>query len=353
MRIGIVTDAWRPQTNGVVTTLSRTARCLTEMGHTVALLTPEGLATVPCPTYPEIRLTLRPGRAARTWLEREPLEALHIATEGPLGFAARRAALAAGLAFTSSYHTQFPEYLRARFPIPIGLTYAALRRFHGTAVRTMVGTAHVRDLLAKRGFKHLALWPRGVDTDLFHPRIASRSELGSDLPGPILMYVGRVAVEKNLGEFLAAKVVGTKIVVGGGPALESLKRQFPEARFLGYRYGEELAAVLAAADVFVFPSRTDTFGLVMLEALACGVPVAAYPVQGPIDVIRDGEVGCLRNDLAEAIDGALRMDRRRCREYALSFRWESATAQFLSQLVDIRAGVAAGAVEASSVGVRG
>ena len=332
MKIAIVTDAWRPQTNGVVTTLTRTAACLTGFGHHVAVMTPDGLRTVPCPTYPEIRLALGQGRRVEEWLERESPDALHVATEGPLGVAARRAARRSGLRFTTSYHTQFPQYLAARYPIPPAVTYAWLRRFHSAAERTMVATRVVREDLKRHGFANLVQWTRGVDTALFRPR----AEATLPYPRPILVYAGRVAVEKSVEDFLRADVPGTKVVIGGGPALADLQARYPAAVFTGYRYGEDLATLLAAADCFVFPSRTDTFGLVMLEALASGLPVAAYPVTGPIDVIRDGEVGCLREHLADAIDGALRIDPARCREYALGFRWENATREFLGNLVEAR-----------------
>jgi glycosyltransferase involved in cell wall biosynthesis len=338
MKIAIVSDAWRPQTNGVVTTLTRTVRSLAEdFGHDVSVMTPDGLRTVACPTYPEIRLALFQGRRVAEWLEDAQPDALHVATEGPLGIAARRAAIRAGLRFTTSYHTQFPQYLAARFPIPERATYAGLRWFHGAAERTMVGTPGVREDLKRHGFRNLVQWTRGVDTTLFRPR----AEAVLDLPRPILMYVGRVAVEKSVEDFLRADVPGSKVIVGGGPALADLSARYPAAHFLGYRYGEELARLLANADAFVFPSRTDTFGLVMLEALASGVPVAAYPVTGPIDVIRDGVVGCLRDDLAAAIAGALVLDRAACRDYALEFRWENATREFLGNLVEAKGRVPA------------
>jgi glycosyltransferase involved in cell wall biosynthesis len=297
------------------------------------MLTPDGLPTVPCPTYPEIRLALFQSARVAGWLEDVQPDALHIATEGPLGLAARRAAIRAGLCFTTSYHTQFPQYLAARFPIPESVTYAWLRWFHSAAERTMVGTRTVREDLKRHGFRNLVQWTRGVDTTLFRPR----GDAALPYPRPVLMYVGRVAVEKSVEDFLRAPVAGSKVVVGGGPALDDLRAKYPDAVFLGYRYGDELATLLAGADAFVFPSRTDTFGLVMLEALASGVPVAAYPVTGPIDVIRDPAVGCLRDDLAEAIEGALRLDRARCREYALEFRWANATREFLGNLVEARA----------------
>jgi glycosyltransferase involved in cell wall biosynthesis len=332
MKVAIVTDAWRPQTNGVVTTLTRTAECLRALGHEVALLTPEGLPTLPCPTYPEIRLALFQGRRVAAWLEHERPDAVHVATEGPLGLAARGAARRAGLRFTTSYHTQFPQYLRARVPLPERCSYGMLRAFHGAAARTMVGTRGVRRDLKRHGFRNLVYWSRGVDTELFRPRPGALLPY----PGPVLIYVGRVAVEKSVEDFCRARVPGTKLVVGGGPALAELTGRYPDVVFTGFKYGEELATLLAGADCFVFPSRTDTFGLVMLEAMASGLPVAAYPVTGPIDVVREGETGCLRDDLAVAIDAALRLERGRCRLQALEYRWEHATRQFLGNLVEAR-----------------
>jgi len=337
MKVAIVTDAWRPQTNGVVTTLMRTSDCLAALGHEVVRMTPEGLPTIPCPSYPEIRLALFQGRRVARWLAAERPDALHIATEGPLGLAARNAALRGGLRFTTSYHTQFPQYLRARYPIPECATYAMLRHFHGAATRTMVGTKEVRRDLKRHGFRHLVHWGRGVDTELFRPRPETRLPY----PGPVLIYVGRVAVEKSIEDFCRADVPGTKLVVGGGPALGKLKARYPGVVFPGYKYGEELATLLAGSDCFVFPSRTDTFGLVMLEAMASGLPVAAYPVTGPIDVVRNGETGCLREDLALAITDALALSREACRRQALEYRWENATRQFLGNLVEARAAAAA------------
>ncbi len=332
MKIAIVTDAWRPQTNGVVTTLTRTAHCLGELGHEVALMTPEGLPTIPCPSYPEIRLALFQGRRVARWLEATRPDCLHIATEGPLGFAAHAAARRQGLRFTTSYHTQFPQYLRARYPIPEAWSYAGLRAFHGAAVRTMVGTKQMRRELRRNRMRHLVLWSRGVDTELFRPR----PESPLPFPGPILLYAGRVAVEKSIEDFCRVERPGTKVIVGGGPALEDLKARYPEVVFTGFKYGDELATLIAGADCFVFPSRTDTFGLVMLEAMACGVPVAAYPVTGPIDVVRHGVTGCLNEDLAAAIEGALGLDPAACRAQALEYRWENATRQFLGNLAEAR-----------------
>ena len=328
MRIALVTDAWRPQTNGVVTTLTRTLEGLGRMGHVTLAITPEAFRTLPLPTYPEIRLSVLPQRAVSRRLDEFEPQALHIATEGPLGSAARSWCLKRGMPFTTSYHTQFPQYVRARFPIPESWSYAFLRHFHGPAARVMVATKHMRRDLAEHGFKRLATWTRGVDTELFRPR-----ERGL-LTGrrPLLLYVGRVAVEKNLEAFLSLRTPGTKHVVGGGPALEALKTRYPDVVFAGYKYGEELARHLADADVFVFPSRTDTFGLVLLEAMACGVPVAAFPVVGPIDVVQRGVTGCLDEDLAAAVAGALEMNRDDCRRHAQQFTWERATQQFFDNL---------------------
>jgi glycosyltransferase involved in cell wall biosynthesis len=328
MRIALATDAWRPQTNGVVTTLARTLEGLERRGHVIRAVHPSEFRTVPCPTYPEIRLALFPGRRLQRMLHEFAPDAVHIATEGPLGQATRAWCLREGMPFTTSYHTQFPQYIRARFPVPERWTYAFLRRFHGAARRVMVATEHIRRDLERNGFRNLAMWSRGVDLELFRP-----GDL-EFLPGvrPILLYAGRVAVEKNLEAFLGLELPGTKYVIGGGPALEELRARFPAAVFTGYKYGEELARHIASADVFVFPSRTDTFGLVLLEAMACGVPVAAYPVVGPLDVVHHDVSGALHEDLATAVRRALELDRDACRRHALGFTWERATAQFLANL---------------------
>lgn len=331
-RIVIVTDAWKPQTNGVVQTLTQTGNCLREEGHDVLYITPQRFKTFPCPTYPEIRLAWRPGKVIRKLLEEYQPDHIHIATEGPLGYAARRTCKKKGLAFTTSYHTQFPEYVRARFPIPLKVGYWYMRRFHSAAKRTMVGTPHLIKLLQQRGLTNLKLWTRGVDTALFRPR--EKGFLRAERP--ISMYLGRVAVEKNIEAFLKLDIPGTKYVVGDGPALERLQVQYPNVTFLGYKFGEELAEHLASADVFVFPSRTDTFGLVLLEAMACGVPVAAYPVTGPLDVVRHGKTGILDQDLGVAVEKALTLDGAACREHALNHTWEAATALFKQNLVPCR-----------------
>ena len=328
MNIVLVTDAWYPQINGVVNTLKYTGDELVRLGHTVQVIGPNEFRTVPCPTYPEIRLALFPGRRLRAILDAARPDALHIATEGPLGLAARAWCLKHRFPFTTSFHTQFPEYLWLRTRIPLSLSYRLMRWFHGPAQTVMVATPTLQRRLTDWGFRRLGLWSRGVDAQLFRPR----DKLPLDGARPVFMYMGRVAVEKNIEAFLQLDLPGAKYVVGGGPDLEMLKRQYPEAHFPGFKTGEELAAHLASADVFVFPSRTDTFGLVIIEALACGVPVAAFPVQGPGDIVEHGVSGCLNEDLAVAALGARSLDPARCRELALRYSWEASTRQFLSHL---------------------
>lgn len=331
MRIAIVTDAWRPQVNGVVTTLSRIAEALEAMGHSVNLVTPAGFRTVPMPTYPEIRLSLWPRRRLAAILDGFEPEAIHIATEGPLGHAARRYCLRRGYPFTTAYHTQFPRYLRMRLPVPLTWTYAYLRRFHAPARRTMVPTPAMMDELRCYGFRHVVQWTRGVDTTLFQPR--DKGFLSG--PRPISIFVGRVAVEKNVEAFLKADIPGTKYVVGDGPDAHALRARYPQARFVGYRYGEELARHVAAADVMVFPSRTDTFGLTMLEAMACGVPIAAFPVTGPRDVVTDGVTGALEEDLGHAVKRALTLNPDDCVAHARQRTWAHSARQFLGHLAPV------------------
>ena len=320
-----MTDAWAPQVSGVVTTMTNTSRLLRAMGHEVLLVTPDGFRTMPCPGYAEIRLALKPKRAVFRMLDAFGPEALHIATEGPLGHAARRWCLRNGFPFATSYHTQFPEYIRLRAPIPLRWTYAWLRWFHRPAHTTLVRTKTQKGLLKARGFEHLKVWPGAVDTGLFRPR-------GKDalsLPRPIAMYMGRVAVEKGLDAFLELELPGSQVVIGGGPDLDKLQQRYPGAHFLGPKFGEELARLVSAADVFVFPSRTDTLGLVMLEAMACGVPVAAFPVPGPIDVVQEGCTGALDEDLAAAVYRALGLDGEACIEFAEFHSWQRSVERFL------------------------
>ena len=326
MRILIATDAWWPQVNGVVRTLQSLAANARMLGAEIEFLTPEGFWTFPLPTYRSVRCAIptRPEIARR--IERAAPDALHIATEGPIGHVVRRYCLAREIPFTTSYMTRFPEYVSARLPVPLSWSYAVLRRFHAAAVVTMVSTQTLLEELGNRGFPHLAIWSRGVDTDLFRPELAA----ALDLPRPIFVSLGRLAVEKNLPAFLALDLPGSKVVIGDGPQAGELQRRFPAANFLGQLEGKALAAQLAAADVFVFPSRTDTFGLVQLEALACGVPVAAYPVPGPQDVIASNLVGALDEDLKSACLKALTISRADCRAFALIRSWEQSTRQFIS-----------------------
>lgn len=337
MKILIATDAWDPQTNGVVTTLKATIETLQKQGHEIRVISPQGLWSIPAPSYPEIRLALFPGfHIARTVKAFRP-HAIHIATEGPIGVTMRRYCRRHRLPFTTSYHTRYPEYLSARWPIPIGVSYAWLRGFHGAAARTFVSSNSLRSQLSSKGFLHLHQWRRGVKLELFRPLPDRVPAELANVPRPIMAYMGRVAVEKNIDAFLRLDVPGTKLVIGNGPAQAQLSARYPEAKFVGFRYGDELAAMLSAADVFVFPSLTDTFGLAMIEALACGVPVAAFPVPGPIDVIEPGVTGVLSDNLAEAIAGALLLDRKVCAERAKAFTWEAATEQFLDGLEPVPA----------------
>ena len=329
VRILLVSDAGPPQVNGVVRTLTQTALWLTRFGHEVRTLMPADFYSVPCPTYPEIRLALCSYRGVKRFIEQFKPHFIHIATEGLIGLSARRYCIRNRLKFTTSYHTQFPHYIRARCPVPLAVTFSALRWFHRAGERCMVSTPTMRDELQSRGFSKLAHWGRGVDTDCFRP-------LGKaflNLPRPVAVYMGRVAVEKNIGAFLAMPWHGSKIIIGDGPDRSRLMLSNPEVRFCGFRFGEDLAQHLSAADVFVFPSRTDSFGLVMLEAMACGVPVAAFPVTGPIDVVKDGINGALDEDLHAAALRALRISPSACREHALRWSWQACTRDFESNLV--------------------
>ena len=339
MRVLIVSDAWHPQVNGVVRTLSMVAAELAALGHQVEVIGPDRFRTVALPTYPGIRVAVAPGRRVGAVIEAFRPDALHIATEGPLGHAARRWALRRGMAFTTSFHTRFPEYLHARTRLPPAWAYAWLRRFHNAGAGMMVATASLRRELAARGFRQVRAWTRGVDLARFTP--APPGQAGdAAYARPVFLYVGRVAVEKNLPAFLSLDLPGTKLVVGDGPQRRALAQAYPDARFVGERHGEDLARSYAEADVFVFPSLTDTFGLVLLESLASGVPIAAYPVTGPADVLQGAPpgVGALDHDLQAAALRALATgNRAACRTHAERFSWRACADGFLASLVSAAA----------------
>jgi glycosyltransferase involved in cell wall biosynthesis len=328
MRILIATDAWHPQVNGVVRTLTSLKRSASGLGVEVGFLTPDGFPSLPVPTYPGLRVALPNRREIARRIEAAAPDAIHIATEGPIGWATWSYCRRRRLAFTTSYTTRFPEYIAVRSIVPASVTYAVLRRFHSAAAMTMVATNSLYDELAARGFRKLGFWGRGVDTELFNPS----HPLELDLPRPIFMTMGRVAVEKNIEAFLSLDLPGCKVVVGDGPQKSVLEHKYPGVRFLGEKTGADLTAHLAAADVFVFPSRTDTFGVVQLEALACGTPVAAFPVTGPLDVIADHPVGALDEDLRSACLRALSVSRDACRNFALERSWENSARQFIGNL---------------------
>ncbi len=332
-RILIVSDAWQPQVNGVVRTLQAVSAELRAMGHVVEVVGPDRFVTIPCPTYPDIRLSLLPARRLNRMIEAFAPEALHIATEGSLGMAARAWALRRGCAFTTAFHTRFPEYVNARIGVPAGWLYAWMRRFHNAGQGMMVATASLRAELAQRGFRALRDWSRGVDLALFRP--APARDWG--LPRPVFAYVGRVAVEKNIAAFLDLDLPGSKVVVGAGPQLAALRRRYPDVHFAGPLFGAELASAYAGSDVFVFPSLTDTFGLVVLEALACGTPVAAFDVTGPRDILAGaaGRVGAVGPDLRRAALAALDADRAACRAHAERFSWRACAETFLTHLVPL------------------
>jgi glycosyltransferase involved in cell wall biosynthesis len=340
MRIALASDAWEPQVNGVVRTLRTTAAALTARGHDVDLLTPNLFRTMPCPSYPEIRLALGCARGVAARLFAADPDAVHIATEGPVGWAARRWCLEGGIPFTTSFHTRFPDYAALRTGLPADWFWPLLRRFHGPAARVFAATARLEEELQGRGLPRTHRWSRGVDLGLFAPDGPVPDALRA-LPRPILLHVGRVAVEKNIGAFLALDRPGTKLVVGDGPALDMLRAAHPDALFLGALHGEALAQVYRAADLLVFPSRTDTFGLVMVEALASGVPVAGFPVPGPLDIIGTAgtglgggtrPIGALDAALDRAVDRALAADRAACAAYGRQFSWAASTDQFLAGL---------------------
>ncbi|MEL7199417.1 MAG: glycosyltransferase family 1 protein [Pseudomonadota bacterium] len=332
--IAIVTDAWHPQVNGVVRTLSTTCDMLRGWGHDVTVISPQDYQSLPAPTYPEIRLAMTwPGAVGRKLAKIQP-DAVHIATEGPLGFAARRYCLGRKVPFTTAYHTQFPDYFARRTRLSADLFWPYIRWFHRSSQRVLVATETIRTQLREQGLYQLSHWSRGVDLTCFSPDAPPPPEYDG-IEGPILLYVGRIAVEKNIEAFLTCDYPGTKVLVGDGPALAELEAKFPSALFLGRRSGEQLAGCYTGADVFVFPSKTDTFGLVMIEALACGTPVAAFPVPGPVDIVHS-EVGAMDNDLVRAIHIARDCNRDACARYGASYSWEAATRQFLSSLAPLQ-----------------
>lgn len=339
MRILVATDAWRPQVNGVVRSLETMAQSARMLGADIDFLTPHDFNSLPMPTYPEIALALATPRAVRRRLD-DGYDHVHIATEGPIGLATRAVCLRAGRCFTTSFHTRFPEYIQARLGLPVGLSYMALRRFHNAGAGVMVSTPSLARELSARGFQRLLRWSRGVDHALFTPDAAAPL----DFPRPIFLYAGRLAVEKNIEAFLSLDLPGTKIVAGDGPARAGLEAAFPQARFLGLKTSAELAALYASSDVFVFPSRTDTFGMVLLEALACGLPVAAYPVTGPLDVVGASGAGALHEDLRVAALQALDIKREAARTHALTFSWENCARQFLDNIAYARGAASLGCV---------
>ena len=332
MRLLLVSDAWFPQLNGVVRALSTICKHLEGHGHEVVVVGPDRFRNVAAPTYPEIRLALCTPRAVGRIIDEVDPDAVHIATEGPLGLCARAAFKRRDMPFTTSFHTLFPHYLELRFRIPARWTFAGLRRFHNGSAATMYNTPSMREMLEAHGFTHLVQWIRGVDTEMFQPT----TPVPLDLPRPIQIYVGRIALEKSIEAFLKLDTPGTKLLVGDGPQRAELESAYPDAHFVGIKTGDELVSYYCAADVFVFPSRTDTLGLVNLEAMACGIPVAAYPVQGPKDVVADSGAGVLNEDLGQAITDAIGIDPEICRARALEHTWEKSAAQFEANLVSAR-----------------
>jgi glycosyltransferase involved in cell wall biosynthesis len=344
VRIVLATDAWHPQVNGVVRSLSMTAEELRRLGHCVEVIEPSRFATIACPTYPEIRLALGCARPIARLLDECQPDSIHISTEGPIGWATRSWCLKRGRHFTTAFHTRFPDYVSMRTKIPAEWVWKMMRRFHSAAERTFTATATLARELEEHGLSSTHHWPRGVDLDQFNPGVKPHPAM-MRLARPILLNVGRVAVEKNIGAFLDLGIAGSKVVVGSGPALEKMKLRYPDVSFLGPMQGAELASTYAAADVFVFPSRTDTFGLVNIEALACGLPVAAYPVPGPLDILGSAgrgvhggkwPIGALDEDLGAAIERALRADRNAAIREARHYSWEACTRSFVGGLaVDV------------------
>ena len=336
MRILLATDAWEPQVNGVVRTLTRVVSELKAMGHTVEVISPDQFKTFPLPTYAEIKVAIGVYEPVQERFKGFEPEAIHIATEGPIGLAARRICVEWKLPFTTSYHTRFPEYVSARLPLPLAAGYAYMKWFHKPSGRLMVATPTMRDELSQHGFRNISSWSRGVDTEVFRPRKDDEADAFEGLARPVYLYVGRVAVEKNIEAFLGLDLPGTKVVVGPGPQLDELRAKYPEVAFRGAKSGQELSAHFSCADVFVFPSLTDTFGLVILEAMASGTPVAAYPAPGPIDIIPNSGAGVLAasatEGLREACLEALKLDRRGVRAFAEGFSWRACAEDFVRNL---------------------
>ena len=328
-RILLVTDAWAPQVNGVVRTLETIIKKLEEKGLEIKVISPDMFQTLPLPIYPEIRLSLFPFRKLAKEIESFNPDAIHISTEGPLGWSARKFCIKKGMRFTTSYHTKFPEYMNAMTKLPLTVGYKVIKKFHSSSDAVMVATKTLQKDLEERGFENIVEWTRGVDMKVFN----TRQKPALSLPKPVAVYVGRVSLEKNLEAFLEIELPGTKLIVGDGPQLDVLKNKYPNAIFSGAKFGKDLAAHYRSGDIFVFPSRTDTFGLVMLEAMACGLPVAAYPVTGPLDVIKDSPAGCLDENLEKAIQSALKAKKKDAVSHAKKYSWEACAERFYENLV--------------------
>ncbi|MEH6790536.1 glycosyltransferase family 4 protein [Parasphingorhabdus sp.] len=331
MKIALVTDAWHPQVNGVVRTLDTVVGLLRDRGHEVLVISPDQYRSIPAPSYPEIRLSYARARTIGKRIEAFAADAVHLATEGPLCIQARRWCRREGRPFTTAYHTQFPEYLARRTKLSPRLFWPYIRWFHRKSEAIMVSTESVRAQLRAERLPHVHHWSRGVDLKYFHPDAPAPLEYDA-LPRPIQLYVGRVAVEKNIEAFLDSDQPGSKVVVGDGPALDSLKARYPGVYFAGRKTGSELAGYYAGADVFIFPSKTDTFGLVIIEALACGTPVAAYPVTGPVDILT-AKGGAMDRDLNVAIRQALSLDSADCVALGKEYSWDASASQFFAGLV--------------------
>lgn len=340
MRIMIITDAWTPQVNGVVRTMQRVIEELEAEGHVFEVVHPgEGFATMPLPTYPEIKLAMFAERKIKERFEAFEPDAVHIVTEGTIGMAGRKMCLKAHHPFSTAYHTRFPEYVAARFPVPASAGYGFVRWFHKYSGRVMVPTQSMVEELRAKGFINTVAWTRGVNIEQFHPDKRKEADSADDpfagLPRPIFLNVGRIAVEKNIETFLKLDLPGSKVVVGDGPARKDLEKRFPEVTFLGAKFGDELATCFACADVFVFPSLTDTFGLVVLEAMASGTPVAAFEATGPKDVIPGSNAGTITpigEDLSAGAIACLDLNREECRSYAETYSWNAVAHAFLENL---------------------